>query len=382
MKTHGGIKTLAASLVIATAICGCASSDSDDRANLSAAPKAKSLYAVSAAQVQSAPSSDVTEVKHSHKADFSSYELAYQAAQAQGFELGSFFTPYKGSKSRIYGTTSAGCIAGAHALDDSNEDFQVQRRGPRNYAHPMMVQYLKDLRDRSAQLGLPPLLIGDIALQYGGTYGLRSAHASHNTGIDVDLPFDFALPRKSAQELANPEDVYIVKGSSIQPAFTKSIEVYIKAAASDPRVDRIFVAPMIKKHMCRVYENKPMSGFLSKLRPWFGHQAHMHVRLKCPIDSPDCVAQAPVPEGLGCGYEVDSWLNPPPPSATKKVAKRRVRPALPEQCKLVQAGIPVEPILDKQEHELQVPNSDSQLKPEKAVTKASPVPEVPLAHAN
>ena len=65
----------------------------------------------------------------------------------------------------------------------------------------------------------------------------------------------------------------------------------------------------------------------------------MHVRLKCPSDSPNCVTQAPVPAGTGCGYEVDSWLNPPPPSATKKTAVRKERPQPPAQCKLVQAGI-------------------------------------------
>ena len=63
--------------------------------------------------------------------------------------------------------------------------------------------------------------------------------------------------------------------------------------------------------------------FLQKLRPWFGHQAHMHVRLKCPFDSPECVSQAPVPQGTGCGYEVDSWFLPPPPKSGKAVAKKK-----------------------------------------------------------
>ena len=219
----------------------------------------KQVAPVNATQPVKAP--QVAAAKpHSHHSDFASYELAYQA-QAQGYELDSNFTPYRGSKSRIYGTTSAGCIANAAEFSDKDQDYQVQRRGPRNFAHPLMVQYLHDLSERSSKLGLPPLLIGDLSLRYGGTYGLRSAHASHNTGIDVDLPFDFALPRKSEQELINPEDVYIVKGHQIRVPVTKSIELYIKAAASDPRVDRIFVAPMIKKHMCRVYEQNQTMAF-------------------------------------------------------------------------------------------------------------------------
>ena len=340
-KPHRTLTTLASCLLLSATLAACSSSnDSASKATATehVAAQAKASSPVNASQPVKAP--QVAAAKpHSRHSDFASYELAYKEAQAQGYELDSHFTPYRGSTSRIYGTTSAGCIANAAEFSDKDQDYQVQRRGPRNFAHPLMVQYLNDLSERSLKLGLPPLLIGDLSLRYGGTYGLRSAHASHNTGIDVDLPFDFALPRKSEQELINPEDVYIVKGHQIQSTFTKSIELYIKAAASDPRVDRIFVAPMIKKHMCRVYEPKPNNGFLSKLRPWFGHQAHMHVRLKCPSDSPNCVTQVPIPAGTGCGYEVDSWLNPPPPSATKKTAVRKERPQPPAQCKLVQAGI-------------------------------------------
>ena len=267
--------------------------------------------------------------------DFSSYQQAQKLAHDQGYIYEGQFTPYQGSSSRIYGSTAAGCIEGSSELSDQKEEFQLQRwAAGRNYAHPLMLQYLADLRHRTKDLGLPPLLIGDLSRVLGGPYGQKSNHASHNTCIDVDLPFDFALPRKTQSELSSPKDVYIVKGTKIQPTFTKSIEVYIKTAASDPRVDRIFVAPMIKKHMCLLYQDKEHNGFLQKLRPWFGHQAHMHVRLKCPFDSPECVSQAPVPQGTGCGYEVDSWFLPPPPKSGKAVAKKKER-VLPQKCALL-----------------------------------------------
>ena len=267
--------------------------------------------------------------------DFSSLKKAKWLSSHQGFVYEGQFTPYTGSTSRIYGSTAAGCIEGSSKLDDSQQSFQIQRWAPdRDYGHPLMLQYLEDLRARTKEIDLPPLLIGDISRILGGPYGPKSNHASHNTGIDVDLPFDFALPRKSIQELSKPEDVYIVKGSKIQKAFTKSIELYIKTAASDPRVDRIFVAPMIKKRMCMLYENQENNGFLQKLRPWFGHQAHMHVRLKCPFDSPECVSQMPAPQGTGCGYELESWFMPPPPNAKpkQKVKKERI---LPAKCTLL-----------------------------------------------
>ena len=34
----------------------------------------------------------------------------------------------------------------------------------------------------------------------------------------------------------------------------------------------------------------------------------MHVRLKCPVDSPNCEAQPAVPDGDGCDKSLDHWF--------------------------------------------------------------------------
>ena len=267
--------------------------------------------------------------------DISSPESALKSALEQNILYMGPFTPYTGSKARIYGSTANGCIAGAASLSDKGEDFQLQRWGRnRHYAHPLMLQYLADLRARTAQFDLPPLVIGDLSQPAGGPYAY-SNHSSHNTGLDVDLPFIFAQPRLSAAELNNPRDNYIVQGQKVRESFTPEIATYIKLAASDPRVDRIFVAPMIKKHMCALYEQDEYNGFLRKLRPWFGHRAHMHVRLNCPSDSPECVLPQPIPEGTGCGYEVDSWFLPPPPKSQQVAAKPKPKKELLAQCPLI-----------------------------------------------
>lgn len=250
------------------------------------------------------------------------------------------YTPYQGSKARIYGSYNLGCIDGAISMSDQGQTFQFQRWAKdRHYAHPILADYIFDLVKRAEQAGLPPLMFGDMSLPYGGPLGPGSSHASHETGLDLDVPFDFALPRKSLYDLQHPKDVYIVKGSKIQKNFTPAVVTLIKTAATDPRVDRIFVAPMIKKRMCQLFEGKGQPGedsFLQKLRPWFGHQAHMHVRLKCPTDSPDCITQKPVPEGTGCGAEVDSWFLPPPPQTTQTKPKpKKAKPELPQQCQLL-----------------------------------------------
>jgi penicillin-insensitive murein endopeptidase len=72
----------------------------------------------------------------------------------------------------------------------------------------------------------------------------------------------------------------------------------LKLAASDPRVERVFVHPLVKQALCTAAGPKP--AWLQKIRPWWGHDAHFHARLACPEDSPECTAQAPLPPGDGC----------------------------------------------------------------------------------
>jgi penicillin-insensitive murein endopeptidase len=96
-------------------------------------------------------------------------------------------------------------------------------------------------------------------------------------------------------------------------------------------VDRIFINPAIKKAMC---ESVPANGdrsWLRKLRPWWGHDEHFHVRLACPADSPDCFVQAPMPDGDGCGAELESWLDRPTWPAPPEKPHHQSRP-LPEAC--------------------------------------------------
>jgi len=46
----------------------------------------------------------------------------------------------------------------------------------------------------------------------------------------------------------------------------------IRAAAQEPRVERIFVNAAIKKALCR--EAKGDRSWLAKMRPWYGHDYH------------------------------------------------------------------------------------------------------------
>ena len=54
---------------------------------------------------------------------------------------------------------------------------------------------------------------------------------------------------------------------------------------------RIFVNAAIKKALCR--EAGSDRGWLAKVRPWWGHDYHFHVRISCPADSAHCEPQQP-----------------------------------------------------------------------------------------
>ncbi|QUI97953.1 penicillin-insensitive murein endopeptidase [Salmonella enterica subsp. enterica serovar Weltevreden] len=59
---------------------------------------------------------------------------------------------------------------------------------------------------------------------------------------------------------------------------------------------------------------------LRKVRPWFQHRAHMHVRvLRCPADGARVRRSTftPIP-GDGCGAERKSWFEPPQNTAFPK----------------------------------------------------------------
>ena len=118
----------------------------------------------------------------------------------------------------------------------------------------------------------------------------------------------------------------------------------IKAAAQDPAVERIFVNAAIKKALCREAGND--RHWLTKVRPWGGHDYHFHVRMKCVAGSPECEGQPPPGDDEGCGKALDHWftdaiLHPKPakprdPNAPPPKGKPPLTLAdLPAACKQV-----------------------------------------------
>jgi penicillin-insensitive murein endopeptidase len=109
----------------------------------------------------------------------------------------------------------------------------------------------------------------------------------------------------------------------------------IRTAAYDPAVTRIFVNAAIKKALCR--EAGADRDWLSKVRPWYGHAEHFHVRLACPADSAECKPQPQPDPSDGCGHELDFWfmestLHPSPPFFPPKPKPELTLAGLPPAC--------------------------------------------------
>ena len=228
------------------------------------------------------------------------------------------------------GSTANGCLTGGVQLPADGPGYEVIRLSRRRYfGHGDMVDFVEGLGKRALAAGLPLFYVGDMAQPRGGP--LPFGHASHQTGIDVDIWFTAetrpGLPQSAREEPPLPS--MIVAGDSPHvdsSQFGKRQVTLLRLAAGDPRVDRIFVNPVIKLAMCHGFGGATVGGsaWLQKLRPWWGHDDHFHVRLRCPEGSPDCEPQRPVPDGDGCDASLEDWthhLTPPKPPPGPRVPK-------------------------------------------------------------
>ncbi|WP_420004777.1 penicillin-insensitive murein endopeptidase [Arenibacterium sp. LLYu02] len=243
------------------------------------------------------------------------------------------------------GSYAKGCVAGAVQLPETGPTWQAMRLSRhRNWGHPETVDFIQDLSRFAATMpGWQGLYVGDISQPRGGP--MISGHASHQIGLDADI---WMLPpdrlNLSAQERENISSISLRRseGAYVNDNWTPQHHALLKAAASDPRVARIFVFPGAKVKMCDTETGD--RSYLRQIRPWYGHHYHFHVRLNCPKGARGCVAQDAPPPGDGCD-EARQWvkdiLNPPPPkpvdpNAPKPKPRREITLSdLPQQCAAV-----------------------------------------------
>ncbi|MCK0209193.1 penicillin-insensitive murein endopeptidase [Starkeya koreensis] len=245
-------------------------------------------------------------------------------------------------EARAIGFYSKGCLAGAEALPVNGRTWQAMRLSRnRNWGHPELVAFLERFSAKVPTVSSwPGILVGDMAQPRGGP--MLTGHASHQIGLDADIWLT-PMPKR---EFTNEEREKVSATMIVRPdrldvdpkVWTPSVLAVIRAAAQDSEVERVLVNAAIKKALCR--DATGDRSWLQKVRPYWGHDYHMHVRIGCPAGSPDCRAQDPVTPGEGCGKELDWWfsdanLHPKPPKEPPKPKPPMLMKELPEACRQV-----------------------------------------------
>lgn len=242
---------------------------------------------------------------------------------------------------RAHGFYSRGCLEGGVAIAVDGPNWQSMRLSRnRRWGHPEMVRIVERLSREAAQDGWPGLLVGDISQPRGGP--MLSGHASHQIGLDADIWFTPMPDRRlTAQERENlPAQSLLADGSLHvdDRRWTRAHEAVLRRTASYPEVERILVHPGIKKKLCDTVSGD--RSWLGKVRPFWGHHYHFHIRIGCPTGSANCQRQEPVARGTGCDASLDWWFTDEPWRSSEGPEQPRARDVmtmanLPNACRAV-----------------------------------------------
>jgi penicillin-insensitive murein endopeptidase len=253
--------------------------------------------------------------------------------------------------SRAIGSYVKGCIAGAEQMPITGDTWQVMRLSRNRYwGHPDMVALLKRLSVKvHKDAGWPGILVGDMGQPRGGP--ALSGHASHQIGLDADIwltPMpDHLLSREEREQTSA---VMMVRDDRLDvdpKVFMPGHVLLLRDAAQEPSVQRIFVNAAIKKALCR--DAKGDRSWLSKIRPWYGHDYHFHIRMRCPPGNSECEGQPSQSEDEGCKpadlayWFKDSIIHPEPPKEPPKPRPAITLAQLPAACKQVLAAPDAKP---------------------------------------
>jgi penicillin-insensitive murein endopeptidase len=247
-------------------------------------------------------------------------------------------------KAMAIGYYPRGCLQGGVELPVNGPNWQVMRVSRnRNWGHPELVRFLERFAPLAAKAtGWKGVLVGDMAQPRGGP--LPFGHTSHQIGLDVDIWFmpmpDHTLTQQERENIS-ASNLVAADGLKVDPkSWSPADAAFIRTAAEQPEVERVLVNAAIKKQLCEM-GGKNHYAWLAKVRPWYGHADHIHVRLKCPADSPNCRPQSPVPASDGCEKnELAYWfsdkvLHPKPSPKPAKPGKALTMADLPPACKTV-----------------------------------------------
>jgi penicillin-insensitive murein endopeptidase len=168
---------------------------------------------------------------------------------------------------------------------------------------------------------------------------MPSGHASHQTGLDADILFRLSDHPLTTEERDDPDFTGVLDhGHVVTARWGEAQWAALKSFASDQRIERVFVNPAIKKYLC--LNTQGDRSWLHHVRPWWGHEAHFHIRLNCPEGNSACEPGPKIPEGDGCGADLDWWFTKEaqPAAPLAKPAPPKPPPPIPAACRAILAG--------------------------------------------
>lgn len=240
---------------------------------------------------------------------------------------------------RIVGGPGGGCIAGTVELPAEGPGFQTIRQSRSFFwGAPSTIAAMETLGVQGRAAGLPDLYMNDISKPRGGPF--PGVHASHMLGLDADVWLD-VRPKPAlspaARDALDVDSLVRADGRGIEPGrWSPAHATLIRLAAALPGVDRILVNAAIKRQLCETETGD--RAWLRRVRPWYGHGAHMHIHFACPAGQAECHDQLPPPPGNGCDASLQWWFDrldiPAGPGTPARA------PVLPAACTAILAGRP------------------------------------------
>ncbi len=250
--------------------------------------------------------------------------------------FGRALTPLE-AKTRSIGYYWRGCLAGAKALPVNGESWQVMRLSrDRMWGNPAMIAFLERFSRKAKSEGVwNGILVGDISQPRGGP--MLTGHASHQVGLDADVwltPMPGHTLSREEREEISAVNMVTDDGLSVDRShWTETQAGIIKAAAEEPEVDRVFVNAAIKKALCETHKGEP---WMNRVRPYWGHNYHFHIRIKCPAGETTCEPQDALPSGDGCDKSLVWWFTPEALHPTPGKPRPPITMAqMPPECRTV-----------------------------------------------
>lgn len=202
-------------------------------------------------------------------------------------------------KTEAIGEYALGCLQGAQTFNGNEKGLHLsQMKRGRYWGHPDLIKLLTKAGEDFYKSN-KTLIIGDLSQSRGGP--TLTGHNSHQNGLDVDIWFKMPGAK---EELS----LRILETEDMKPVVELDEDQIklVKYFSQDTSVERIFINAAFKKKLCE--SKKLTADEHHKLRAWWGHDDHIHVRLKCPAENTSCISQKPIPAGDGCGEDLNWWF--------------------------------------------------------------------------